>query len=321
MNYTEDHIVLAAEYALGSLNTEERAQVETMMAVDEEFAAVVQAWEFRLGVLNQLVEPIEPPASVWTNIVAALTPPTAPDAPPLREQGGDVESLPKAAPLPAPVPVPAAQPEKAAEPSYEEALLAGAPRLPEGDRPALQPEIEPPPQLPMGVDPNAMVQPAVGAGWRIGAVLSGVIAVMLGVVLALQSVQNDTQRAAPVGAPVAAPASASRGVALLRGAGTGPVVVLLVDKANNLTVRSVDTVLGPGKAFQLWLTSDKLGAPRSLGVIGAGGDFKEHEALGGFDAETINSANYRITLEKAGGSPSGQPTSPAEFTGKMIDLR
>ena len=41
MAYSEDHIALAAEYALGTLDADERAQVETMMAVDTEFTAIV----------------------------------------------------------------------------------------------------------------------------------------------------------------------------------------------------------------------------------------------------------------------------------------
>ena len=41
MAYSEDHIALAAEYALGTLDADERAQVETMMAVDPEFTAMV----------------------------------------------------------------------------------------------------------------------------------------------------------------------------------------------------------------------------------------------------------------------------------------
>ncbi len=55
MEYNEDHIALAAEYALGTLDADERAQVETLMATDNAFAAMVHAWEFRLGVLNQMV--------------------------------------------------------------------------------------------------------------------------------------------------------------------------------------------------------------------------------------------------------------------------
>ena len=41
MEYSEDHIAIAAEYALGTLDADERAQVETMMAVDPEFTAMV----------------------------------------------------------------------------------------------------------------------------------------------------------------------------------------------------------------------------------------------------------------------------------------
>ena len=72
MAYSEDHIALAAEYALGTLDADERAQVETMMAVDTEFTAIVQAWEYRLGVLNQMVGSIEPRPIVWENIKAAI---------------------------------------------------------------------------------------------------------------------------------------------------------------------------------------------------------------------------------------------------------
>src|SRR5437899_6663473 len=72
MAYSEDHIALAAEYALGTLDADERTQVETMMAVDKEFTAVVQAWEFRLGVLNQMVGSVEPRPIVWENIRNAI---------------------------------------------------------------------------------------------------------------------------------------------------------------------------------------------------------------------------------------------------------
>src|SRR5262249_446001 len=89
MAYSEDHIALAAEYALGTLDADERAQVETMMAVDKEFTAIVHAWEFRLGVLNQMVGSVEPRPIVWENIKTAIgqvaapqEPLVLPDAPP-----------------------------------------------------------------------------------------------------------------------------------------------------------------------------------------------------------------------------------------------
>ena len=62
MNYSEDHIALAAEYALGTLSADERALVETMMIVDHGFMEVVDAWDRKLSPLHQMVAPIEPPA-------------------------------------------------------------------------------------------------------------------------------------------------------------------------------------------------------------------------------------------------------------------
>src|SRR6478672_425241 len=89
MAYSEDHIALAAEYALGTLDAEERAQVETMMAADEEFTAIVRGWEYRLGTLHQMVGAVEPRPVVWENIQAAIghstksqAPLALPEAPP-----------------------------------------------------------------------------------------------------------------------------------------------------------------------------------------------------------------------------------------------
>src|ERR1051326_8197469 len=97
MEYSEDHIALAAEYALGTLDADERAQVETMMAVDADFTAIVQAWEFRLGVLNQMVGSVEPPPELWEKISKAvgltglsqapLVLPEQPPAPPMVLEG------------------------------------------------------------------------------------------------------------------------------------------------------------------------------------------------------------------------------------------
>ena len=72
MAYSEDHIALAAEYALGTLDADERAQVESLMSVDADFTAMVRAWEYRLGVLNQMVGSVEPSPEVWDRIRTAI---------------------------------------------------------------------------------------------------------------------------------------------------------------------------------------------------------------------------------------------------------
>jgi anti-sigma-K factor RskA len=40
MAYSEDHIALAAEYALGTLDAEERLQVQSRMSVDPDYTAL-----------------------------------------------------------------------------------------------------------------------------------------------------------------------------------------------------------------------------------------------------------------------------------------
>jgi len=72
MTMDEDKRGLAAEYALGTLDTDERAQAEALLLFDPEFAGEVQHWERRLGELNVLVAPVEPPPAVWDRIAAGL---------------------------------------------------------------------------------------------------------------------------------------------------------------------------------------------------------------------------------------------------------
>ena len=72
-----DKEVLAAEYVLGTLGLAERVQVQQMIASDPTFAALVHDWERRLGELNVLVTPVEPPPAILDWIKArsgAMTP-------------------------------------------------------------------------------------------------------------------------------------------------------------------------------------------------------------------------------------------------------
>ena len=48
-------------------------------------------------------------------------------------------------------------------------------------------------------------------------------------------------------------------------------------------------------------------------------DFTARPVLADFDAGTINSALYAVTVEQAGGSPDGKPHSAPVFTGKLIE--
>jgi len=72
MTMDEDREGFAAEYALGTLDSDERAQAEALLLLDSEFAAEVQRWERRLGELNVLVAQVEPPAPLWEQIKARV---------------------------------------------------------------------------------------------------------------------------------------------------------------------------------------------------------------------------------------------------------
>jgi anti-sigma-K factor RskA len=295
MAYSEDHIALAAEYALGTLDADERAQVETMMAVDTEYTALVHAWEYRLGVLNQMVGSVEPRPIVWENIKAAIGHSTEQQAPLV---------LPEAPPAQPPA-------EPVAEP-----VVADAPAV-----------VEAPPAA---VDNSNVIQLAgrvrrLRSVASIATALAAALIAMLAVQVYQPELLPEALRPKPriqtveVRTPAPSPVPSAQYVALLQRDGGSPAFILTVDAATkNFTVRKVGADAEPGKSFELWLISDKLPQPRSLGVIG-GSDFTVRPVLADYDAGTINAATYAVTVEPAGGSPTGGPTSAPVYVGKLIE--
>ena len=55
-----------------------------------------------------------------------------------------------------------------------------------------------------------------------------------------------------------------------------------------------------------------------LGLVG-GEQFTTRPIPANFDADTLRTASYAVSLEPAGGSPKGVPTGPILFTGKMVE--
>lgn len=334
MAYSEDHIALAAEYALGTLDADERAQVASMMAADQEFAAIVQAWEIRLGVLNQMVGTIEPRPIVWENIRREIAqklssqdsseaPPVLPDAPP--PPTPEFSSL---QPLSAESPAPESVQQPESPQSESDAIPIFPPQfVPQTHAP--DPGVAPVAQAPVADDTNVIDLESRVKRWRTIASAVGALAAALLVTLSLQIFRPDALpgalRPAPriqtveVKTPAAPLSSPAQYVALLQGQSGGPAFILTIDGATkNFTVRKVGATPEPGKSFELWLISDRLPRPRSLGVIGSG-DFTARPVLAGYDADLVNGATYAVTVEQSGGSPNGQPTSAPVFSGKLIE--
>ncbi|PZA10205.1 anti-sigma factor [Rhodopseudomonas palustris] len=302
MAHSEDHSALAAEYALGTLDAAERAEAEALIGSDAEFAALVTAWEYKLGALNQMVGLVEPRAEVWDRIKAAIA---------AESQRASLSPL-------------AAPPASAAA-----AGALGAPGEPILPRPANDHGPAPVSEsTELSPESKRVVYFAKRAYvWRGLAMLSSAAAVALLAVVGAQVYQPDALPDAlrpPVRTKVVtveAPPQPipAQYVAVLQKDGDAPAFILTVDAGTKtFTVRRVAATPEPGKSYELWLVSDKLQKPRSLGVIG-GRDFTVNPVLSSFDPELVNKATYAVTIEPEGGSPTGVATGPIVFTGKLVE--
>ncbi len=318
MSYSEDHIALAAEYAIGTLDADERSRVETMMTSDANYAQVVDAWVRQLGVLNQMVGSVEPRAEVWTRIKAAiaddladksqpelalsLTPSDALDmiaaAKGLSHKGLSNSAMPDMA--------------AASEAPVQTSVLSAAP-------------------VTAPANSNVIDFSAQARRWRSIATATSAIAAVLIAFVAVQATRPDLlpanfrakpmlqQTAQAPASGTAAATAAGQYVALLQKDSASPAFILTLDTGSkNFTVRKVNAANEPGRSYELWLVSDKLQKPRSLGVIG-GHDFTIRPDLASYAPEMVSDATYAVTDEPEGGSPTGQATGPIVFTGKLIE--
>jgi anti-sigma-K factor RskA len=261
MSAEDDQEMLAAEYALGTLDATERDEAQALMSSDPAFAARVQSWEKRLGELHQMVEPVEPPAELWPKILSRVT------------------GIPQS-----------------------EIRLPEIPTLPTTDPEAEQKIV----QLSRRV-----------RRWRGATFMAAAMAATLLLFVSLREFSPGTL---PAGLRPAAPAApAGQFVAVLQESPASPGFILTVDmRSKNFTVRKVGADKPADRSYELWLVHDRFPGPRSLGLIGDDA-FTTRPALASFDREVINNATYAVSLEPPGGSPTGEPTGPVVFSGKLIE--
>lgn len=308
----QDKSVLAAEYALGTLDADDRANVHMLMAIDPAFAAAVADWERRLGELHALVGPVEAPPSTWEWIKARIA----------------VE--PQSAKLWLP-----SNEEIAAPPPRRDAQDADADV--EVDEPA--PPV-PPDTVPQAVAERLIAPPLIALwrararGWRRATFGIAALAVLLLALAAIRELRPDllpeelrpvphivekpveVVRTVEVVREVASPQIAEY-VAMLRADTQPAAFAVTLDPARQvLSVRRIAAERPQGKDYQLWLLSDTHRVPRSLGLVGAQ-EYTVRRDLTGYDAPTLRAATFAISLEPAGGSPTGVPTGPILFSGKL----
>ena len=201
------------------------------------------------------------------------------------------------------------------EPELDEAIRAWEERL--APLAEAAPEVEPPRDLLpaieariRGASPEAPGSAAVVAlergirRWRAAAIAASIVAG----VLAIGFVAREaTRQSAP-----------HEYVAILQKDPASPAfeVTVNLDK-QELTVRPVAAQAPPGKSYELWIIDAKLGAPRSLGVIG---ERPRGASLSAYDPAVVAGATYAVTVEPPGGSPDGKPSGAPVFVGKLIPV-
>lgn len=107
-------------------------------------------------------------------------------------------------------------------------------------------------------------------------------------------------------------------VAILQKDAASPAFEVTVNlDRQELTVRPVAARAPPGKSYELWIIDAKLGAPRSLGVIG---ETSRAANLSAYDPAVVENATFAVTVEPPGGSPDGRPSGPPVFVGKLMPV-
>jgi anti-sigma-K factor RskA len=351
--YDDAQDALAAEYVLGTLSADEREHAEALLTLDPGFAASVRMWERRLGELNVMVEAVEPPPELWDKIKSELgvveTSIEAPQAAPAPASAEPpVETPPETPPAESPplimadepgtdsIPIPpppigelpeavsdsiaASLAKSLAEPAEERSERVTAPLV-------IPPEVESKfePKVEHKLERSAnVVQLARGVSrWRRMTVVMGAIAALLALYIGLAQFAPGLVPLGPRTQVVAqAPAPAQLGarlVAVLQQEPTAPAFLLTVDpQSRTLVVRRVSATPEAGRSYELWLISSQFPAPKSLGVVG-NDEFTQRSIPGNFDVATLRAASYAVSLEPSGGSPSGVPTGPVLFTGKIVE--
>jgi anti-sigma-K factor RskA len=296
-----------------------------------------------------MVEAVEPPPELWDKIKAELgvvetsieapqaapvpasaEPPvdTPPETPPAESPPLIMADEPGADSIPIPPPPVGELPEAVsdsiaaslakslAEPAEEPSERVTAPLV-------IPPEVEAKFEPKLERSAN-VVQLARGVSrWRRMTVVMGAIAALLALYIGLAQFAPGLVPLGPRTQVVAqAPGPAQLGarlVAVLQQEPTAPAFLLTVDpQSRTLVVRRVSATPEAGRSYELWLISSQFPAPKSLGVVG-NDEFTQRQIPGNFDVATLRTASYAVSLEPAGGSPSGVPTGPVLFTGKIVE--
>ena len=132
--------------------------------------------------------------------------------------------------------------------------------------------------------------------WRVAAGGAGLLAAGLALFLAV--------------GPALEP-SGGRYLAVVQGGGTLPALIVRVDTRTGIAqVRPVNAEAPADRSLELWYVGAQ--GPQPLGLVGAG------QSAVRLPAGTAPDGVIAVSVEPPGGSPTGQPTGPVVYTGKLL---
>ena len=111
---------------------------------------------------------------------------------------------------------------------------------------------------------------------------------------------------------------ALRFVAVLHAPQQEPAAWVATAEDRGLLLRAVASVAAPGdRSFELWAIAPNGGAPKALGVVPANGQLE----IGVLPEDMEDGATLAISIEPKTGSPTGLPTGPVVFVGRLNAVR
>jgi anti-sigma-K factor RskA len=287
----EELHMLAGEYVLCVLDSDEMRAVDRQASSDPQLTRAIAGWEQRLAPMLTAVDKVAPPAALWARIQqsASLAPAEAPRARPALRLASTTAQPPAAA-WPRPVASTRAWPWKTAT-GASLALAAGLAAF------LLMPSLSGRPDRPMpGGHDVALVatltQPDSPGETRPDT--SPQMANATGT--ATISEPSDTSDAAR---------TAGRAGFL---AATWPDGTVVLTAFAPVTVPA-------GKALELWIQPPDAKTPKSLGVLPASG---QQQIL---SPAPVAGTALTVTIEPSGGSPTGAPTGRVVYAGTLRPAR
>lgn len=115
------------------------------------------------------------------------------------------------------------------------------------------------------------------------------------------------------------PKEATQYVAVLNAGSDMPAFLLTVDtKTNMCVITAVNPPQQSDKTYQVWMVSDKMPKPKSLGMVNKPGEMQTMPMQAGPEMDLFMNASFAVSVEPMGGSPTGLPTGPVLFSGKLV---